>query len=71
MTAGEGIEQASDDPEALLPIRTLHVVENNLSSVELARERVVEEMQTSVQRGLTDLVRLSLSLTRVSHTNFS
>ncbi|GAA5826357.1 hypothetical protein JCM5353_004728 [Sporobolomyces roseus] len=55
LTAGEGIEQASDDPEALLPIRTLHVVENNLSSVELARERVVEEMQTSVQRGLTDL----------------
>ncbi|GAA5937757.1 uncharacterized protein JCM15063_002108 [Sporobolomyces koalae] len=53
--AGEGIEHADDDPEAVLPIRTLDVVESNLSAVEMSRERVVEEMQTSVQKGLTDL----------------
>ncbi|GAA6016444.1 hypothetical protein JCM11491_002415 [Sporobolomyces phaffii] len=55
LVAGEGIEHDDDDPEAILPIRSLHVVENNLAAVELSRERVVEEMQTSVQNGLTDL----------------
>ncbi|GAA5902669.1 uncharacterized protein JCM6883_007203 [Sporobolomyces salmoneus] len=55
LTAGEGIEYDLDDPEAILPIRSLFIVETHLTAVELARERVVEEMQTSVQKGLTEL----------------
>ncbi|GAA5906661.1 hypothetical protein JCM5296_006448 [Sporobolomyces johnsonii] len=55
LTASDGVEPADDDPEALLPIRSLAAVESNIPAVELSRRRVVEEMETSVQHGLTEL----------------
>lgn len=48
---------ADDDPEALLPIRSIKAVEANVPVVELSRQRVVEEMEGTVQRGLNELVR--------------
>ena len=57
LSAGEGVEAAEDDPEALLPIRSLVAVETAVPAVELARQHVVQEMETSVQRGLAELVR--------------
>ncbi|GAA5886213.1 hypothetical protein JCM16303_004462 [Sporobolomyces ruberrimus] len=71
LNAGEGIEQDEDDPEAILPIRSLHVVEENLTSVELARERVVEEMQTSVQKGLTEFDQSLLASSLQTSYNLS
>lgn len=58
LTAGEGVEAAEDDPEALLPIRSLNAIEAAVPAVELSRRRVVEEMESSVQRGLDEMVRL-------------
>ncbi|CEQ40042.1 SPOSA6832_01618, partial [Sporobolomyces salmonicolor] len=55
LTASDGVEPADDDPEALLPLRSLAVVESNIPAIELSRQRVVEEMETSVQHGLTEL----------------
>lgn len=57
LSASEGVEPADDDPEALLPIRSLNAVESAVPSIELSRQLVVEEMESAVQRGLTDLVR--------------
>lgn len=57
LAASEGVEPAEDDPEALLPIRSLAAVEAAIPSVELSRQHVVEEMESSVQRSLTELVR--------------
>ncbi|GAA6033903.1 hypothetical protein JCM8097_000395 [Rhodosporidiobolus ruineniae] len=51
---GEG-EPDEDDPEALLPIRSLLAVEGAIPAVERARGLVVEEMEGAVQRGLTEL----------------
>lgn len=47
---------ALDDPEALLPIRSIKSVENCVPAVETSRQRVVEEMESTVQRGLDQLV---------------
>lgn len=58
VAAGEGVEPAEDDPEALLPIRSLVAVEAAIPAVELSRQHVVQEMETSVHRGLSELVRL-------------
>ncbi|GAA6004235.1 hypothetical protein JCM10207_002497 [Rhodosporidiobolus poonsookiae] len=55
LSASEGAEAAEDDPEALLPIRSLVAVESAIPAVELTRQHVVEEMESAVQRGLTDL----------------
>ncbi|KPV71638.1 uncharacterized protein RHOBADRAFT_19205 [Rhodotorula graminis WP1] len=55
VAAGEGVEPAEDDPEALLPIRSLVAVEAAIPAVELSRQHVVQEMETSVHRGLSDL----------------
>ncbi|BGP18331.1 hypothetical protein JCM10213_008504 [Rhodosporidiobolus nylandii] len=55
LSATEGVETAEDDPEALLPIRSLTAVETAIPAIENARQLVVEEMETSVQRGLTEL----------------
>ncbi|BGP41947.1 hypothetical protein JCM10449v2_005944 [Rhodotorula kratochvilovae] len=55
LTASDDVEPADDDPEALLPIRSLIAVEAAIPSVELSRQHVVEEMESSVQRSLTDL----------------
>ncbi|GAA5842073.1 hypothetical protein JCM11251_002004 [Rhodosporidiobolus azoricus] len=55
LSASEGVEPAEDDPEALLPIRSLNAVESAIPSIELSRQLVVEEMESAVQRGLTDL----------------
>ncbi|BGP09947.1 hypothetical protein JCM10049v2_005825 [Rhodotorula toruloides] len=64
LTAGEGVEAAEDDPEALLPIRSLNAIEAAVPAVELSRRRVVEEMESSVQRGLDEMdhPRLASSL---------
>jgi hypothetical protein len=59
LSVNEDVEQADDDPEALLPIRSLTTVEAAIPAVELSRQLVVEEMESAVQRGLTDLVRSS------------
>ncbi|GAA5906439.1 hypothetical protein JCM8208_004660 [Rhodotorula glutinis] len=55
VAAGEGVEPAEDDPEALLPIRSLVAVEAAIPAVELSRQHVVQEMETSVHRGLSEL----------------
>ncbi|GAA5999182.1 uncharacterized protein JCM10292_001650 [Rhodotorula paludigena] len=55
LAASEGVEPAEDDPEALLPIRSLAAVEAAIPAVELSRQHVVEEMESSVQRSLTEL----------------
>ncbi|GAA5903350.1 hypothetical protein JCM6882_008146 [Rhodosporidiobolus microsporus] len=55
LSASEGVEPAEDDPEALLPIRSLNAVESAIPSIELSRQLVVGEMESAVQRGLTDL----------------
>ncbi|GEM10348.1 componentof oligomeric golgi complex 5 [Rhodotorula toruloides] len=55
LVAGEGVESAEDDPEALLPIRSLNAIEAAVPAVEMSRRRVVEEMETSVQRGLDEM----------------
>ncbi|GAA6054047.1 hypothetical protein JCM3770_001338 [Rhodotorula araucariae] len=55
LSAGENDEPADDDPETLLPIRSLITVEAAIPSVELSRQHVVEEMESSVQRSLDDL----------------
>ncbi|GAA5983475.1 hypothetical protein JCM11641_005821 [Rhodosporidiobolus odoratus] len=55
LSVTEGIEAAEDDPEALLPIRSLHAVEAAIPAVELSRQQVVEEMESAVQRSVTDL----------------
>lgn len=59
-TVDEGGER-EDDPEALLPIRSIQAVEANVPAVELSRQRVVEEMESMVQRGLNELVRLTFA----------
>lgn len=74
LTASDGVELADDDPEALLPIRSITAVEANVPAVELSRQRVVEEMEATVQRGLTDLVSavcLCHFLPLCSHLAFS
>ncbi|ORY73872.1 Golgi transport complex subunit 5-domain-containing protein [Leucosporidium creatinivorum] len=55
LTTSDGLEAAEDDPEALLSIRTINAVEANVPAVEHSRRRVVEEMESTVQRGLTEL----------------
>lgn len=65
LTTNDGAEAAEDDPEALLPIRTINAVESNVPAVELSRRRVVEEMEATVQRGLRELA--SRPLIRVQH----
>lgn len=73
LTASEEDPSADDDPEALLPIRSITAVEANIPAIEFSRQRVVEEMESTVQRGLFDLVRIRpctfllwLALTAVS-----
>lgn len=46
-----------EDPEALLSIRSLKAVQINEPAVEVYRQRVVEEMESTVQRGLREGVR--------------
>lgn len=59
LTSAEDGGEREDDPEALLPIRSIQAVEANVPAVELSRQRVVEEMESMVQRGLNELVRLN------------
>ncbi|KAL8280428.1 hypothetical protein RQP46_007076 [Phenoliferia psychrophenolica] len=55
LTASDETPAAEDDPEALLPIRSIRAVEANVPLVELSRQRVAEEMESTVQRGLNEL----------------
>lgn len=54
------LEEQDDDPEFLLPIQSLTAISALVPAVEHSRERVVEEMEGMVQRGLSELVRFFL-----------
>lgn len=54
-------EDNEDDSEAMLPIGELSAVAQHVPTVEASRQRVVEEMESMVARGLDELVRIPAS----------
>jgi hypothetical protein len=57
----------ADDPQALVPIKAVHAVATNIPAVQNIRQRVVGEMETMVQRGISELVRTFLPLLSRTH----
>lgn len=57
-------EENEEDSEAMLPIGELSAVALHVPAVEASRRRVAEEMESMVERGLAELVRLLAALHR-------